>query len=176
MAITKFQEALLVINNLEENYGSIVNAPESDPDFKKLRIIYPAVNRRDGRTVSQKINSLVNRGYQISYIASQLSLSKSYIYDYVNKNHMQFKQTFNWIIKSETGQVYYTTSLNHFLKICFCVQSHYSTSNARNYLLKRGFKVKKGSYVWCQIKTGSYFLLTNMDFPVLKKNKDSYVF
>lgn len=172
---TKMKQALPLIHKIESKYGSISHAPEDDPDFKKIRKIYPIVDKKDGRTMSQKLHSLIDRGYPCSYIASQLSISKAMIYDYADRNCLQFKRSFKYLLTSISGDIYYTTSLKYFLETFFNA-TNCSNMEARKYLSDHGFNVKSGNYVWHQVKPGSYFLLSYMDYPMLKVNKNSYVY
>ena len=42
MVMNKYQEALTLLNQIESKYGSIVNCPEDDPDYLRIREIYPS--------------------------------------------------------------------------------------------------------------------------------------
>ena len=41
MVMNKYQEILTLLNNIESRYGSIVNCPEDDPDYLRIREFYP---------------------------------------------------------------------------------------------------------------------------------------
>ena len=74
LVMTKYQEILMLVNSIESKYGSIVNCPEDDPDYLRIREIYYV--RSLGQFVksyfkyppsqSNKSKWLKARGYSIS--------------------------------------------------------------------------------------------------------------
>ena len=40
--MTKYQKTLMLLKKIESKYGSIVNCPEDDPDYLRIREIYPS--------------------------------------------------------------------------------------------------------------------------------------
>lgn len=174
--VTKYQQMLALVHALEDKYGSVIKAPNSDPDLRQLRKIYPENNtkRRDWNQIRSRIYSLVQAGYSISKTANKLNISDAFVSKYIRDNGLQLKQTFEYMILASDVR-YYVSSLMYFAKIEFH-KSVQSTTEAKIYLQEHGFNIKPGYYVWADIPKGAYFLLNYMDVPKVKKRMNDYIY
>lgn len=50
----------------------------------------------------------------------------------------------------------------------------YSIKQSTVYLKRRNFQIIEGYFIWTEVKKKEYFLTNNMDFPVVKKNDDTW--
>lgn len=173
MAMTKYQHVLLLVNKIEQKYGSISNCPESDPDYLKIRELYP--DSGHGKHVNDfkdQIYRMAHEGYSITDVVNLVNVNYNDVYDFVKRHEIKFKEVFNYRIISPLGDVYYVTNLAHFIK-----QTFKRVPNQRSQFLKeRNFKVTQGRYRWKFIKNGSYYLTTYFDKPVQKNGINSYMY
>ncbi|RVU73601.1 MULTISPECIES: hypothetical protein [Lactobacillus] len=173
---TKYQRVLPIVHALESKYGSMVNVPKSDSDFKKLRKIYPESSSRDRdfNQIRAKTYSLVQDGYSAYKISKKLHVTRVWVSKYIKDNGLRLKHPFNYLI-TISGVRYYTESLIYFAKIEFH-KSLRSNTDAKIYLQEHGFNIKPGYYVWADIPKGAYFLLNYMDVPKIKKRTNDYIY
>ena len=84
LVMTKYQEALTLLNQIESKYGSIVNCPEDDPDYLAIRKIYPSTGHGAGVvTAEDQIYRLAHEGYSISEIVNLVSGNDGAIYNFI---------------------------------------------------------------------------------------------
>lgn len=50
----------------------------------------------------------------------------------------------------------------------------YSVKKSIVYLKRRNFQINGGYFIWAEVKKNEYFVTNNMDFPVVKKNDDTW--
>lgn len=164
-----------LIHRIEEHYGSVVAAPESDPDIQKLHVIFPRERVHD-EDLDNKIIDYALKGYTISYIISRVPKDASYIGILLRQNGIQLKRHFSYGVVAPDNKKYFVTNLNHFVTTMLHRSRVGSNDQARVYLKARGYKVRKTNKIWNQIPDGVYFLTNYMDQPVVKQGLDSYVY
>ena len=172
--MTKYQEALTLLNQIESKYGSIVNCPEDDPDYLRIREMYPSTGH--GKSVDDfkdQIYRLAHEGYSISEIVNLVSGNDGDIYNFIKQQRIGIKTVFKFRIVAPTGDIYYVKSLGHFIKVMF----HYHPSvSCLTFLKARRYRVKAGIYRWKFIGNGSYYLPPYLDKPVIKQGINSYIY
>ena len=80
--MTKYQEALTLLNQIESKYGSIVNCPEDDPDYLRIREIYPSTGH--GKNVDNfedQIYKLAHEGFAPVEVVRLISANDGAVYD-----------------------------------------------------------------------------------------------
>lgn len=173
--MNKYQETLLLLNKIESKYGSIVNCPKDDPDYLKIRDMYPAT--RHGEYINsyeQSIFKMAHTGYSVTETADLVHINVVDVANFAKQHRIRFKTVFTYRITAPTGERYYVRSLAKFVRAVFKISRPpvaFST-----YLKARGYKVKKGIYRWKFISNGSYYLPPYLDEPVVKTGIDSYVY
>lgn len=175
MVMNKYQEALTLLNQIESKYGSIVNCPEDDPDYLRIREIYPS-NKHAGlaNIYKNKIYKLAHEGYSVIEIINQIPGDNNRIINFIKNNDIQLKTVFKYRVVSPAGNTYYITSLSHFINSHF---KYTSTSVSRMEFLKsRKYRVYQGKYHWRFIRNGSYYLPSYLDKPVIKQGINSYIY
>ena len=150
LVMTKYQEALTLLNQIEFKYGSIVNCPEDDPDYLRIREIYPSTGH--GKNVDNfenQIYRLAHEGFAPVEVVRLISANDSSVYDYIRKHRIKFKTVFKYPP---------------------------SQSNKFKWLKARGYSISKGDYRWKFIRNGSYYLPPYLDKPVIKQGINSYIY
>lgn len=173
--MTKYQEILTLLNKIESKYGSIVNCPEDDPGYLRIREIYPSTGH--GKNVDNfenQIYKLAHEGFAPVEVVRLISANDSSVYDYIKKHRIKFKTVFKYRIVAPGGEVYYVRSLGQFVKSVFKYPT--SQSNKSKWLKARGYKISQGKYHWKFIRNGSYYLPPYMDKPVIKQGINSYIY
>ena len=166
----------MLVNSIESKYGSIVNCPDDDPDYIKLREIYPENDHpsRKIRSDSEyKINILLDKGYSNNEIAAKLHVNDFLVSNYVHRNHLHYKRKFRYRIIDSTGTVYYTSSLQEFIKVKW---NKYSVYDTKKFIKLHYCKLRTVNAHWFSIPTGSYYYLPYLDKPVMKTSDNSYIF
>lgn len=139
-----YQLMLEQLHKIESKYGSINNAPDDDPNLITLEQLRPKSNYQ--RTVS----------------------------DFFKRHKIQPRPAFIFKIISPDKKVFYAQSLGHFLQVSFHRSCIYSVKQSTVYLKRRNFQINEGYFIWAEVKKNEYFVTNNMDFPVAKKNDDSW--
>lgn len=173
--MTKYQKALILLKKIESKYGSIVNCPEDDPDYLRIREIYPS-NKHAGlaNIYKNKIYKLAHEGYSVTEIINQIPGDNNRIINFIKNNDIQLKTVFKYRVVSSAGNTYYITNLRQF------VSSHFMYAPSKDsrieFLKSRKYKVYQGKYHWCFIRNGSYYLPSYLDKPVIKQGINSYIY
>ena len=173
--MTRYQETLTLLNKIEAKYKSILNCPENDPDYLKIRALYPSTGH--GKYVEQfesQIYRMAHEGYSITEIVKMVNANNYDIYDAVRKSRIKFKTVFKYKIISPTREIYYVNTLNHFVKSMFKYVP--SRDNWFYFLKSRHYKVEQGTYHWKFIRNGSYYLPPYLDKPAVKNGINSYIY
>ena len=155
--MTKYQEILMLVNSIESKYGSIVNCPEDDPDYLKIREIYPSTGH--GSSIDEfkdRVYKLAHEGYSASEIVSLVNGNDGDIYSFIKQRRVRLKTVFKYQITTPTDEKYYITNLVQFVKAYFKYPP--SQSNKSKWLKARGYKISQNKYHWKFIRNGSYYL------------------
>lgn len=176
MPTKDYTQAILILKKIETKYGSITKAPESDPDYRAIRKLYPESSERTSR-IDRRQNKLFDgfaKGIPMNELAAKTHLSTTDIAAFAQAHHLQAKRLFKYQIIDPNGSVCYTTSTTPFIKAVF---GHYSgRMTDTHFLTMRHYKIKHGKFYWYKIPDGSYYYLKYLDRPVMKNGLDSYIF
>lgn len=175
LVMTKYQEILMLVNSIESKYGSIVNCPEDDPDYLKIREIYPSTGH--GSSIDDfedRIYKLAHEGYSASEIVRLVNGNDGDIYAFIKQHRVRLKTVFKYQITTPDGEKYYVTNLVQFVKSYFKYPP--SQSNKSKWLKDRGYKVSQNKYHWKFIRNGSYYLPPYLDKPAVKNGINSYIY
>lgn len=173
MAITKYQRALILVNNIERKYGSIVDCPEDDPDYLKIRNLYPKTKHGE-KTYNYKdqIYRLAHEGCTITEIINAVGANSVEVSNFIKQHNIRIKTVFTIRIVEPWGNVYYVNSLTKFIRLVF----KRTTTNGEQFLKSRGYKITKGKYRWKFIRNGSYYLPSYLDRPAVKNGINYYIY
>lgn len=169
-----YQLMLEQLHKIESKYGSINNAPEDDPNLIKLEQLRPKSNYQHLIDEQDEIMNLTKKGYQVSDVAQKLGLRRRTVSDFFKRHKIQPRPAFIFKIISPDKKVFYAQSLGHFLQVSFRRSDSYSVKKSTVYLKSRNFQIIEGYFIWTEVKKKEYFLTNNMDFPVVKKNDDTW--
>lgn len=169
-----YQLMLEQLHEIESKYGSINNAPEDDPNLIKLEQLRPKSNYQPLTDEQDEIMNLTKKGYQVSDVAQKLGLRRRTVFYFFKRHKIQPRPAFIFKIISPDKKVFYVQSLGHFLQVSFHRSSCYSVKKSTVYLKRCNFQIIGGYFIWAEVKKKEYFLTNNMDFPVVKKNDDTW--
>lgn len=176
MELTNFQRALVLIHKLEDQFGSIINVPESHPEMQKIRRLLPPIRCTSTDTHYEYARWLNREGYSVAYIAKETHKSTSAITMYFSNHSIKSKKVFKYQVKSSfSTAVYYGTSLRHLASLLLHA-TFTSNLKAKRRLNKQGFSIETGSYVWGKIPDGAYYTLNYLDHFAVKHGLDSYIY
>ncbi|MDB6258026.1 helix-turn-helix domain-containing protein [Lactobacillus amylovorus] len=169
-----YQLMLEQLHKIESKYGSINNAPDDDPNLIKLEQLRPKSNYQTLIDEQDEIMKLTDKGYPASDVAQKLGLRRRTVSDFFKRHKIQPRPAFIFKIISPDKKVFYAQSLGHFLQVSFHRSCIYSVKQSTVYLKRRNFQINEGYFIWAEVKKNEYFVTNNMDFPVAKKNDDSW--
>ena len=175
MGSSNYQQALLLIHDLEDEYGSVLYVPDSDPELQEIHRLLPLSRQSKGINY-KRIRWLNRQGYSITYIAQVTHHSKSAISNHLSTYSIKSKQTFKYRVKSNFSTiVYYSTSLIHLASLLLH-KTILNTVTAKRQLNMHGFSIKTGFYVWYKIPDGAYYTLYYLDHFAVKNGLNSYIY
>ncbi|HCX39613.1 MAG TPA: hypothetical protein DG851_01150 [Lactobacillus acetotolerans] len=175
MGSTNYKKALVRIHHLEDEYGSVIYVPDSDPELQEIHRLLPF--RRQSKGINyDRILWLNRQGYSTAYIAQATHHSKDTINAYFRYHHIKSKQTFKYRVGSNfSTNVYYSASLIHLASLLLH-KTILTTATAKRQLTMHGFSIKTGFYVWYRIPDGAYYTLYYLDHFAVKNGLDSYIY
>lgn len=175
MGSTNYKKALVKIHHLEDEYGSVLYVPDSDPEMQEIHRLLPFIRQSKGINY-ERIRWLNRQGYPIAYIAQATHHSKDTIDSYLRYHHIKQKQTFKYRVKSNSSTIaYYGTSLIHLASLLLH-KTIWDTVTAKRQLNMHGFSIKTSFYVWYKIPDGAYYTLYYLDHFAVKNGLDSYIY
>ena len=175
MEMTNYQKALLIVHDLEDQFGSISKVPESNPKMQEIHKLLP-IGRQSEDTNYDRACWLNRQGYSNVYIAQVTHHSKAAISKYFATYHIKPKQIFKYLVKSANSTaVYYGTSLTHLASLLLH-KTVKDTVTARKQLNMHGFSIKASTYIWHKIPDGAYYTLNYLDKFVIKNGINSYIY
>ena len=172
---TNYQHALLLIENLEKRFGSIMNVPDSDPELQEIHRLLP-MSHQSTNINYERARWLNKQGYPSAYIAQVTHRNQAAILAYFRCHHIKHKQVFKYRVKSSSSTVaYYDTSLIHLASLLLH-KTIGDTGTARRQLNMHGFSIRTNFYVWYKIPDGAYYALYYLDQFAVKNGLDSYIY
>lgn len=172
--LTNYQQALLLIHDLEEEFGSISKVPESDPKMKQVHQLLP-IGRQSEDKKYARTEELNYLGYSNAYIAQVTHHSKTMITSYFKKHGIKPKQIFYYkVVAPDHSTTYYADTLIHLYKIIFNKKITNNTY-AKIHLLKQGYTVRTGKFIWMNVLDNSYYCVKNSSNLYIKSGLDSYM-
>lgn len=175
MGSTNYRKALVRIHHLEDEYGSVIYVPDSNPELQEIHRLLPF--RRQSKGINYKRIRWLNRqGYSTAYIAQATHHSKDTINSYFRYHHIKPKQTFKYRVKSNfSTNAYYSASLIHLASLLLH-KTILTTVTAKRQLTMHGFSIKTSFYVWYRIPDGAYYTLCYLDHFAVKNGLNSYIY
>lgn len=167
-------DLMTLVRRIESRYDSVNNAPEDDPDYIALRKLYP-IKTKASSNKDDEIIRLADFGYSQNYITAKVHKDAGYVSNLLKVNRIELKPTFSYGLASPNHTKVYTTSLIHFVQVVY-TEKFNTSSEAKAFLMARGYRVRKVKKVWVNIKNGDYYLHTRMTVPEVKDGIDSYVY
>ena len=171
--LANYEQALLLIEKLEKQYGSIIKVPDSNPELQKIHRLLP-LDRPYKNINYQRVRWLNRQGYSIAHIAQVTHHSKAAVNKYFLTYNIKPKRAFKYRVKFNSATVaYYGTSLIHLASLLLHKKFHDAVT-AKRQLNAHGFHIRTNSYIWCQIPDGAYYSLSHSNHFAVKSGLDSY--
>lgn len=174
--LTNYEQALVKIHNLEDEYGSIVYVPYDNPKMKQIHNLLN-VKEKNCTVNNARVDSLIRLGYPVSQVAQIIHLTKKTVYNYLEDNHISVKCSFKYrVTMPNLSHNIYTTSLIHLANIIYHTTSINGTKYSANKLKARGYIIRTHKFLWYQIPDGDYYCLPYFDNIIPKNGMDSYIY
>ncbi|WP_103661136.1 hypothetical protein [Lactobacillus sp. HT06-2] len=175
MEMTNYQKALLIVHDLEDQYGSVAKAPKSNTKLKQIHELLSMPHKKSKMDVDQIIR-LNYLGHSNAYIARATGLNKATIGTILQRNHLRKKQVFQFrVVAPDQSTTYYVDSLIHLYKLIKGAQIN-NNWMAESRLRGQGYSVKYGNYIWSNIADGCYYLVRGSQELQVKNGLDSYIY
>lgn len=174
-ANTDFDKALVLIHELEDQYGSLLQAPENNSNFVKIHKLVraddPAANRMTHSSI-EAIIRLTKEGYPKSYVESAYRLSENDYYRLLSKYYLKPKPQFKYILYTPDGQEIYSPSLSG-LTVPLKMNVHSNRSAVKNKAKQLNCYIKKSYKIWKNVPDGVKYVLPNKQLYI-KRGIDSF--
>lgn len=168
-----YEQALVRIHRLEDEYGSVLYVPDNNLDFKQVQKLLNVTETLNHK----RIDNLNRFGYSVSQMAQIVNRTSRTVYTYLKHNNMRPKCSFKYrVTMPGLSHNIYTTSLINLANIICHTQSINLTKCAVKQLKARGYLVKKIKSIWCEIPNGDYYCLPYFDSIIAKNGLDSYIY
>lgn len=93
-----------LIHNLENEYGTLSLVPDNNLTLKSIQ---KSLYNNEEEIIDAKITTLINDGYSINEVATELNFSQNKIRSAVNRLGLEVKPYFKYVaINRKTGQKY----------------------------------------------------------------------
>lgn len=131
-----------LIHNLENEYGTLSLVPDNNLTLKSIQ---KSLYNNEKEIIDAKITTLINDGYSINEIATELNFSQNKIRSAVNRLGLEVKPCFRYVaINRKNGQKIYSKYFNKYRKITHQPLKFFDS--AKLYLNKKGYDFKKLRY------------------------------
>ncbi|MEB3365061.1 hypothetical protein SDC49_20415 [Lactobacillus sp. R2/2] len=98
-----------LIHNLENEYGTLSLVPDNNLTLKSIQ---KSLYDNKEEIIDAKITTLINEGYSIKEVATELNFSQNKIRSAVNRLGLEVKPYFKYVaINLKTGQKYIVKTL-----------------------------------------------------------------
>ena len=148
-----------LIHSLENEYGTLALVPENNLTLKSIQ---KTLYDNEEEIIDAKITTLINDGYSISEIATELNFSQNKIRSAVNRLGLEVKPYFKYVaINRKTGQKIYSKNFSKYRVITH--QPLQFISSARLYLNKKGYYLRKFRKIvrFKKLKSGDKYFCKN---------------
>ncbi|MDH5099768.1 hypothetical protein OQI87_01080 [Lactobacillus kefiranofaciens] len=174
--LTNYEQAIVKIHHLEDEYGSITYVPDDNPELKQVQKLLNANEKNDELNYA-RIESLNRLGYPVNYIAQIINHNKNTINNYLKQKNIKNKRYFRYrVTMPDLSHNIYTTSLIHLADIISHMTSINGKKYATNKLKAQGYIIRTHKFLWYQIPDGDYYCLPYFNNVIPKTGLDSYVY
>lgn len=155
-------KALKLINEIEDEFGSITSCPEDDPRLLKVRSI---LESRNASSLIRLTEQMIKKGYQVSEVVNEACVNRNKIYDIQNKYNFTVKPRFKYLARKGNIIIHSPNMAN--------------LARALNLKVKRSDIKNKGWILfreitrWEQISDGDYYV-DKYDIIYIKRGIDSF--
>ncbi|MBD5429698.1 hypothetical protein [Lactobacillus sp.] len=136
---------LSLIHKLENKYGSIAKAPNSDSDFKKLREITT-------HTIFDDVAKVISQGYSADYCSKSLNVTIHFIKGVARRRHIKIYPKFRYKLNDT---FYFLT------KSSLCEWGHTSRDALALNRLRKKYQIEEGNYELPDMPINSIYIDTN---------------
>lgn len=158
---TDFNKALVLIHKLEDQYGSLAQAPDSDPKFKEVHKLVHAEDKTADRLPRNSIDGIVSHiqdGYPRGYIESLYRLSDNEFYNILGEYHLQQKPSFKYVIYKPDGLAIYCPN-QKLAAAVFGLKSSHPLPYLDKCCKRHNCRIKQFYAIWKSIPDGSGYIL-----------------
>ncbi len=146
---------LHLVEEIEHEYASVLQAPEDDKNLKELRAIgkifhnlQPSLNDRD-----EEIIELFEAGYDPITVGQKVGISKTHIYRLMKKYEISTKPSFAYMVTSKNGKpLMFSNNLKSIFEY-FNLAHNMTSRQGIEILKKNGLIVKSGKtkHIWSDL-------------------------
>lgn len=177
MVLTKYQKALLYVRKVESQYGSIIAAPESDPNLIKVRKLL-AVDRDNVRAFEPdetdlKIKRMLEYGYPAHVIYEKLRVRQPIVQRVKEYYGLTYKPLFKYKLTKDGQPDFYTT----YVKGMTTVAGVSNSSNSKaifDLIPKLGYEISEISFYWGDLPDNCIYAIRN-SIVFVKHSIDSWL-
>ena len=148
-----------LIHALENEYGTLSLVPDNNLTLKSIQ---KSLYDNEEEIIDAKITALINEGYSISEIATELNFSQNKIRSAVKRLGIEVKPYFKYVaINQKTGQKIYSKNFSKYRVITH--QPLKFITSARFYLDKKGYYLRKFRKIvrFKNLKSGDKYFCKN---------------
>lgn len=151
MVMTKYQESLLLLNKIEEKYGSIVNCPENDPNLIKVRkllaIDQRAVKIFEPDDTDLEIKRMLEYGYPAHVIYEKLHVRQPVVQRVKEFYGLTYKSLFKYKLTKDGQPDFYTTYVKGMTRIAK-ISNSFNSRTIFDLIPKLGYEISEVSFYW----------------------------
>lgn len=151
MALTKYQKALIYIRKAELQYGSIIKAPESDPNLIKVRKLL-AIDRDNVRVfepddIDLEIKRMLEYGYPAHVIYEKLRVRQPVVQRVKEFYGLTYKPLFKYKLTKDGQPDFYTTYVKGMTRIAK-ISNSFNSKTVFDLIPKLGYEISEVSFYW----------------------------
>lgn len=151
MNMTKYQQALIYIRKAELQYGSIVYAPENDPNLIKAQKLL-AVNQHNVKVFEPndtdlEIKRMLEYGFPAHIIYEKLRVRQPVVQRVKEYYGLTYKPLFKYKLTKD-GQPDFYTSYVKGMTIVAQISSGFNSKTILDLIPKLGYEISEVSFYW----------------------------
>lgn len=177
MNMTKYQKALLYVHKVESQYGSIIQAPESDPNLIKVRELL-AIDRDNVRVFEPdetdlEIKKMLEYGYPAHVIYEKLRVRQPIVQRVKEYYGLAYKPLFKYKLTKDGQPDFYTTYVKGMTRIAK-ISNGLNSKAIFDLIPKLGYEISEVSFYWGDLPDDCTYAVRN-SIVFVKHSIDSWL-
>lgn len=151
MALTKYQKALIYIRKAELQYGSIICAPENDPNLIKAQKLL-AVNPDNAKVFEPddtdlEIKKMLEYGFPAHIIYEKLRVRQPVVQRVKEYYDLTYKPLFKYKLTKDGQPDFYTTYVKGMTTVAK-ISNAFNSRTIFDLIPKLGYEISEVSFYW----------------------------